>query len=102
MKARATFARIGILTLLLFYLGSPVFLSLDPWDAFPDSGDTAIIVLWATALCLGAAILVAAHGISLILRGVRPRDSRPLCPDSPSFDRFHLSFRSRSPKPLRI
>ncbi len=102
MKARATFARIGILALLLFYLGSPVFLSLDPWDAFPDGGDTAIIILWATALCLGAAILVAAHGINLIRRGVRPRDAHPSSPDSASFDCFHLPCPLRSPKPLRI
>ncbi len=102
MKARATFARIGILTLLLFYLGSPVFLSVDPWDAFPDSGDTAIIVLWAAALCLGAAILVAAHGMNLIRRGVRPRDAHQVSAESASSDCFRPFCPIRSPKPLRI
>jgi len=58
MKQRSPLVRIAFLALLVLSLGGPVISNVDPWDAFPDSGDTALFVLGALALCLGAALIV--------------------------------------------
>jgi hypothetical protein len=68
MKRRLPLTRIAFAALLVLFLGSPVLFSVDPWDAFPDSGDTAIIILWAAALYLGAALLLAGQCAGLFRR----------------------------------
>ena len=58
MKERSQLTKYALLSLLLLFVGSPAIISLDPWDAFPDSGDTAVFLLCAVALCLGISLLL--------------------------------------------
>ncbi len=58
--------KIAFWLLIALFLGGPIFADIDPWDAFPDTGDTMLLALWTTALCLGAIILFALRIFGLL------------------------------------
>jgi len=91
MRQRLPLARITFLTLLVLFLGGPAIFGLDPWDAFPDSGDTALLVLCAAALCLGGALLLAGRSFRLFRRAA-------LCAVRML---LHLSFASHPAAPVQ-
>jgi hypothetical protein len=103
MKQRSLLMRIAFLALLVLSLGGPVLSNIDPWDTFPDSGDTALFILGALALCLGAAF---------IARWSKPRSPSarryPCCTDDSSSELCFQSERAAAAfsvpilTPLRI
>ena len=102
MRHRARLVRFGIPALLLFYLVSPVLLGVDPWDAFPDRGDIAIIVLWTAALCLGGALLAGARTIGFALLAAAAGRPHLQLSFTSRLEGRNPGCSSRSQTPLRI
>ena len=57
MKKRTLLLKLALLIALTLSLGGPAFLSIDPWDPFPDPGDSLLVVVSALVLCVCAVLI---------------------------------------------
>ncbi|HYK91254.1 MAG TPA: hypothetical protein VE398_20960 [Acidobacteriota bacterium] len=103
MSIQSRLAKFALLILLVLSLGGPTIFSLDPWDAFPDGGDTAVFILFAAAVLLGATLILAARMLGALRgRAIRTAVTTALpsrMADLPTMFRHHLICPSTS---LRI
>jgi hypothetical protein len=49
----------ALLLLLAVWLTGPAFILVDPWDSYPDSGDTITLLLAVVGCCIGALFCLA-------------------------------------------
>jgi hypothetical protein len=95
--------RIALLFLLVIWVCGPALICVDPWDVFPDTGDSAIVFLAIVSLCMGAACSLTCLALSLLMRDAGARI--PL-PPSPLLQFSSITSRIRVPllllQPLRI
>ena len=56
---RITRARLALVLMLGVWLLGPVLENVDPWDMFPDTGDSILLTLTALAACFGGVLSLA-------------------------------------------
>jgi hypothetical protein len=99
-KAILNFA---LLLLLAVWVAGPAFADVDPWDSYPDTGDTITLFLAVAGICLGAICCLALKVYQLFKPIVAafvllpPRLLCEICPVSPRH-----CFSLGPPQPLRI
>jgi hypothetical protein len=93
----------GLFLLLAVWVAGPAFADVDPWDSYPDTGDTIILLLAVAGSCVGA-LCCMAHEVYQLFRPIvaafvllPARLSGEVCPVCP---RHYCSL--GPPQPLRI
>lgn len=95
--------RIAFLFLLAVWIAGPALIDVDPWDAFPDTGDHVIVFMAISSLCVGAACCLALLVFRLLMCVAAiyglpfPSPLSEICRD---FSCLQLPL--RLPQPLRI
>ena len=102
MRKRALF-RLVLIGLLLIWLGGPFLNGIDPWDAFPDTGDNFILLLTVGSVCIGLMLDLA----MLAIRLLRPATRHAVLMISEMVPRRRVGrnlslFAPDLPQPLRI
>ena len=96
--------RITLVFLLMLWTFGPALMCVDPWDAFPDTGDNMIVFLAIASLCFGAGCCLALLALPLLLRVIAEVHVPPfpicLSETARIFSRVWLP--SRLPQPLRV
>ena len=93
---------VRVVIFLLIAIGAlgPALTCVDPWDAFPDTGDNLIIFLAIASLCLGAASCLAVWAFALLVLLVAGSHT-PLLPSSLCKIEHNLSLIWTGLRPLQ-
>ncbi len=63
--------RVALPFLPVMWICGPPLTCVDPWDAFPDTGDSVIVFLAIVSLCIGAACCLACLVLLLIMTAAK-------------------------------